>query len=287
MIKLAVAVILYHPPDNVLKNVSSYYDSVDRMYIFDNTENDNASILFTGLNKVSYLHDGTNRGIAERLNAACQMAIAEGYEWLLTMDQDTNFPEEVFQGYLRCVEEFPTKENVALFGPEYERFITDNTIGCDYQESAYIITSGMLVNLKLSNKIGLFDEALFIDGVDHEYCLRANTMGLKTIQFTQVYLHHSVGEEVYRASFKSLYLSKKKKIVHTPLRCYYMYRNFLYLKKKYEQVFPAWVKHNHKIITTHLKWSFFYNGKALQTLLHILKAKADFKNNNMGKLNKA
>lgn len=284
MQKLAAAVILYHPPEDVLQNILSYYYEVERLYVFDNTPQTQVAHWFTNLEKAVFIHDGENRGIAERLNTACKQALAEGFDWLLTMDQDTSFPPGAMDAYRHCFNQFPEKETVAAFGTTFERFAKASEPECSYRTNLFIITSGALINLPVYTKLGGFDEALFIDGVDHDYSLKANSAGYQVIELSSVILQHPIGEGVYRASFKSLYLKKKKVIVHSPLRSYYLWRNLLYLKKKYAAEYPEWVAGNEKSVREYLRTNVFYNRQALLTLWYILKAKRDFKNGKMGKI---
>ncbi|MER3463640.1 MAG: hypothetical protein C4329_03655, partial [Chitinophagaceae bacterium] len=71
-----------------------------------------------GIN-LTYLHDGENRGIAARLNQACKLAIQEGFAWLLTMDQDSFFSDQMLDQYLHCCATYTQLNKVAQFGITY------------------------------------------------------------------------------------------------------------------------------------------------------------------------
>jgi len=46
--KIAAVVVLYNPDKNILKNIDSYINSVDKVYVIDNSE-DKDTILFDNL----------------------------------------------------------------------------------------------------------------------------------------------------------------------------------------------------------------------------------------------
>jgi rhamnosyltransferase len=281
--KIAAVAILYHPQENVLANILSYYDSVDKIFVYDNTETTSLNKdIFLDYPKIEYYHEFKNEGISKRLNDACEAAVREGFSWLLTMDQDSYFSEISISNYFKCVREYAGIERVAICGPQYT---TPNVISdeCNAKEVDLLITSGCLLNLSLFAVIGKFDEALFIDSVDHDYCIRAKINGFSIIKFSNIYMSHALGHEVFRASIKTLYIARKKKQVHSPTRCYYMYRNLLYLESKYSSLEINTLITIRNSIIYHLKVSMLYGSNPSLIGRYLIKAKSDFKNNRMGK----
>ena len=283
--KIAAVVILYHPNDSFLRNIKSYYDLVSKVYIFDNTEN--VSPLkdeLQQLEKIDYYHDYENGGLPKRLNEGSYKAINDGFDWLLTMDQDSNFLDGSFSKYLVCFNQFINKENVALFGTSNERDIINSTVQCLFEEDYKLMTSGNLINLSLFKKIGEYDEALFIDCVDHDYCIRSFIAGYKSIRFLNIYLAHELGDSVNRASIKTFFLLKKKKEIHSPIRYYYMIRNMLYLTEKFKNNNLAQVKQLKKDVHARVKKGFLYGRNSLLILKYVRLGYKHFKDNKMGKL---
>ncbi len=282
--KIAAVVILYHPSIDTLSNIQTYYDYVDKIFVFDNTEA--ISVILEhllNLPKVMLIHNGENQGIAKRLNAACEMAIKEEFNWLLTLDQDTRFIGNAIIDYFNCFKNYLRKEEVAMFGTCFSRWKQVSHNNCSIKQAEKLITSGSLLNLSLVKTIGQFDEQLFIDAVDYDYCFRAQMAGYHLIQFSNIYILHTVGSEVHRSSFKTLFLIKKKKEVHSPLRCYYMYRNMLYLTRKYKEQEKAYTKQIRAYVLSRIKVSLFYGRKSLDIIKHLMLAKSDFKMGKMGK----
>src|SRR4051812_22441623 len=119
--RIAGIVILYHPESEVIENINSYLQHVEKFYVADNTENELSAVAsqLKGINKIEIIHDGKNEGIAKRLNTAAKLSIEEGFDWLLTMDQDSRFMEGNMSFYVQCVQSYEQKESVAMFGIEY------------------------------------------------------------------------------------------------------------------------------------------------------------------------
>ncbi|MEP7144842.1 MAG: glycosyltransferase [Ferruginibacter sp.] len=281
---IAAVVILYHPGVETVANIDTYCNQVEKVYVFDNTEQvsiiKEMLLLKPGL---LYFHDGKNEGIAARLNTAAQMAVAQGYEWLLMMDQDSSFTPLMIDNYLSCFNQYKNSEPVVMFGVNFEQDFQPAIAGCNPVFTNELITSGTLLNLSKFKKIGLFDENLFIDGVDHEYAIRSLLAGYKMIQFPHIQLSHQLGTLVKRASIKTLFLVKKVKKLHAPLRCYYIYRNNLYLQKKYKNINLVDMQKLNKIAQSTITTNFFYGRNVLKLIHYLLLAKKDFRNNKMGK----
>lgn len=89
----------------------------------------------------------------------------------------------------------------------------------------FLITSGSLIALNTFESVGLFDESLFIDNVDIEWCLRAAKQGYFCAGVSSAILMHHLGESVVNLFGRSVH-------THKPLRLYYRFRNSLLLYKR-------------------------------------------------------
>lgn len=285
--KIAAVIILYHPPQDFITNLKSYYNYIDKVFIFDNTGTESGiGEHLQKLSKVEFIQNHNNEGIAYPLNAGAKKAILEDFEWMLMMDQDSYFSENSISSYFNCFNKYVGKENIAMFGTRYGRLNNPSSETFEPAEVNELIISGTLVNLNLFKQTGNFDEALFIDFVDHDYCIRAKRMGLSIIQFPNIYLSHQLGTEVYRSSIKTLFLIKKRKSIHSPLRCYYMYRNYLYLKKKYEGSDIPLLKNIRGTTKGNILNSIFYGRDTVRTIKYFIAARNDYEKNKMGRIEK-
>ncbi len=283
-IKLAAALIIYHPGHALLRNLASYYPFVDKVYVYDNSEGQAAFFDWSLYPKVEYYHDGENRGLPERLNAAAHKAMADGFNWLLTMDQDSSFSEKDIRHYLDCFYRFEDLNTVALFGPVHSEDLSALQKKVAWQAADSLITSGAVTNLACHVEIGGFDEQLFIDAVDFEYGIRARLAGYRLVQFTQVFMQHEVGRMVQRSSIKSLFLLKKSKSLHPPVRYYYMLRNYLYIQKKYGGRQLKQVRLIGGVVRSRIINYLLYGRNSRQLLHYIFLAFRHYKKNKMGKL---
>lgn len=280
MDELFGVVILYNPTDEVARNITSYSTILSKLFVFDNSESSTNWNRSNLSNNCVLISDGVNRGISERLNAAAKMAIAAGAKWLLTMDQDSSFEKGELEQYLSCFHSFEEKDTVAMFGIEHEtKMATD---ACQYEKTDNLITSGSLVNLDVFQKIGGFDENLFIDEVDSEYCYKAIVKGYRTIKFKNVLLTHSLGQVQQHRSLKTLKLTRRT--LHSPLRIYYMVRNYLYVRDKYQQQLPASFPHRKAAIKNRIKNNFLYGNERIRLMRYLLLAYRHYKSGRLGKL---
>ena len=279
--KIAACVILYNPEQSVEKNIYSYIHYAEKIYGIDNSEIKNYSCKFLSehASKIVFIHDGNNEGIARRLNQACTLAIEDDFEYLLTMDQDSYFEQPAIHKYLTCIGEYAEKESTSMFGINHEKDLHNED--CVFTKGSPLITSGSVINLAVYQNIGLFDENLFIDFVDTEYCFRSILKGYDIVWFPNIFMHHEIGKTTQHRSFKNLNLSKRS--IHSAVRLYYMTRNFFYLNKRYKSQFPEQLYINKKDVITRIKNKLLYNPKRIQTVRYLFKAFSDYRNHRMGK----
>ncbi len=275
---VAGIVILYHPDEDAIENIQSYLPYIDKLYVADNTENKLGSVTaqLRGKEKIEVIFDGNNEGIAKRLNAAAELAMGEGYKWLLTMDQDSRFEGTDMQNYLLCAGNFLYKDKTAMFGVEHEKKRTELK-SCLPLEKTKLITSGSIINLALFAEIGGFAEKLFIDEVDFDYCYRARLKNYLIVQFQNVFLLHSLGTLSHHRSLKNMKMSNRT--LHSPRRIYFMVRNFFYVNHHYKKYFPADIEISRKGLLNRIKNNLLYNRKRVGVLMNIFKGFIDYKLN--------
>ena len=279
---VAAVVILYHPDTSALENMATYYPFVATTYAIDNSETVSADFVakINLLNHCRYIADHENKGIASRLNQAADLAIEQGFDWLLTMDQDSAFEKDNFNQYLSCCASFE-KEKVAVFGIQHE----DESLQSDHclpKLVTQLLTSGSLINLKAYKSIGGFDENLFIDQVDFEYCYRALRNELLIVQFDNIFLRHNIGKAITGRSFKTF--QKTPRSLHAPIRLYYMTRNLFYVKARYGKFFRNEIAMSEKDLLVRIKNNLLYGKERLQVLKYLALGLMHYKQKRMGKL---
>lgn len=274
--KLAGIVILYNPPRDVFSNIKTYIDFIDHLYIFDNSPLYNNCISEKYHHKSSYIHSVENHGIAKCLNQGITLAKNAEFDYILTMDQDSSFNEDDLSVYLKYVKNEINHGFISMFGIRY--YDSPNVTENQTIYNNLLITSGSIVNLKIAISISGFDENLFIDGVDTEFCLKSFKNGYKTAFYPQICLKHMLGEEKY---ITTPFLKKATRKLHNPVRLYYIVRNHLYLRKKYRNL-----RFNLKSsdILNEVKNCLLYGGKTVKYIGAILMAIRDVNRCQMGKL---
>ena len=117
--KIHGAVVLYHPSQEVFSCVDSYISYVEKLWVMDNSERKNWDFVkaFCENPKCRYIDLQGNQGIARALNIAAKRAMEEGADWLLTMDQDSQFEEGSFSRLVSSLSEIPCLEKVGIVSP--------------------------------------------------------------------------------------------------------------------------------------------------------------------------
>lgn len=276
--KVFGVVILYNPAENTPNNILSYKDAVDHLIVIDNSERPHA-VRFEENEHLTFFSDGRNRGIAERLNQAAAFAKTQNAQWLLTMDQDSSFKEDMLDRYLGCVASFRGKDKVAMFGVAFDD--SEQEQDCRIEDVESLITSGSLVNLDLFERVGSFDEKLFIDDVDFDYCVRSINTGFRIVKFKNVCMQHQLGTVYHRRSLKNFKMTSRT--FHSPLRLYYMLRNYLYLRDKYVGSMPEVFRIKRTDLLNRVKNQFLYGNARVEMFRYLLAAYRHYKAGKMGK----
>ena len=136
------------------------------------------------------------------------------------------------------------------------------------------ITSGSLLNIEICKKLGGFDEKLFIDEVDFDYCYRCILAGYKIYQFDHVYLTHRIGKSIKTGYFSVI--KRSNRVVHNPTRVYYMVRNHLYMSSKYAKSFPEEFSQRRIDLFITLKNNLLFSGHFFKVLKSAIKGYIHF-----------
>lgn len=230
--KIAAVVVLYHPTSDVLANIRSWFGQVESIYAVDNSEGDTPAAVsaIAELDKVTLVSNRGNEGIARALNIGAQRALAEGFDFLLTMDQDSSAAPDMVARMLACL----AGRGVAQVGIVSPFHVTKSghLPGRDVcQDVMTPMTSGCLLNLAVYRAVGPFRDDFFIDFVDNEYCLRLRKHGFGVYRANRARLEHSVGDTHKYGPFIATN--------HSPLRRYYKTRNRFLVFREYRKDFPG------------------------------------------------
>lgn len=274
--KLAAVVVWYNPSVSEIHNINSYVDYVDKLYIVDNSNDCND---YPNNKKIDYIFNGDNLGIATALNIAANKAINDGFDWLLTMDQDTTFQNDDIEKIVKFIDK-NDMSSIGIVSPWHNTKLHIAKPKADIDYPLDVMTSGNFLNLKIYKIMGGFRDELFIDGVDIEYCLRLKKKNYKILRLNNYEIIHNLGDIKYKYFFNKELLC----LNHNYVRDYYKVRNYLYIKDEYINIAPEFCKKLVKIKA--LVWCIiFYEKDKLRKLRSIYYAKKDYKKGILGKYN--
>lgn len=278
----AAVVILYNPHNTIPEILKSYINNVDMIYLIDNSENCNENLLSTDLSKTKckYISNEGNLGIAKALNIGCQMAIEDGFKWVVTMDQDSSFlsfdKEKIISIITKNID-----SKIALYYPiyvigerTYDKFLVENN------EPIVVMTSGNIINMDVYSSVHGFDERLFIDYVDTDYCLKLKVAGYKISHLSDLKLQHALGNSMY---VKFLFV-KALVTNHSHIRRYYITRNRFFLMEKYKRKSKIFFKSESKTFINELLKILIFESNKLLKIKSMIKGYVDYKNKIYGKL---
>lgn len=236
VVRVAGVVVLYNPISDYINNVRSYVDQVDHLYVVDNTcDSDNSWMLAELLDgKCDYIPLMRNVGVAFAYNLACKRAIKDGCGYILIMDQDSSFENCDASVLIRSVIN-GVDANVGIMTACHPfEFNPLPTCNGELDEVLFTMGSGCVLSLKAFEDVGLFDENLFLDCVDQDYCVRLGLRGYKIFVNKKILLCHRLGNiEQKRILGMKIFVSN-----HPPFRRYYITRNRLYMIERYIALCP-------------------------------------------------
>lgn len=227
---ITAGIVTFNPDlDRFKENVNAILPQVDRVIIFDNGSENRESIEQEYQDRATIIKSEKNVGIAAALNGLMKKSEELGASWMLSLDQDSVCP----QNFCEQMRTYLYKEdNFGIVAP----VIVDRNVGIvghnpekEYKSVRTCITSGAFTRVDVWTKVGGYDESMFIDSVDFEFCYRVRKAGYKVIQVRNVQLLHEIGNSEKR---KFLFWTVDVKN-HSAFRKYYIARNNVYYPLKH------------------------------------------------------
>ena len=152
-------------------------------------------------NKVLFVKNKTNVGLSKGINLGLVEARKLCADYIFILDQDAillrGYFEEMYQNF-RFVEIRDTK--LCLLGPIVSN--SPNNMGksmgfrSSFSRVKTIINSGMMFSSQTIERIGIFNEELFIGSIDHEFCRRITEIGGHIYRLNKVMINQSFGKNV-------------------------------------------------------------------------------------------
>lgn len=250
MDKILAAIITYNPEIERLKrNIYSIKEQCDYIIIIDNYSRNVKEIeeLRIISNKIKIICNSENKGIASALNQALDYANNNNYKWMITLDQDSicqiNMINKIKKEYMTLI-----NNNIAIMAPEivYEKYKEmkndKENKELKIEDCLTVITSGTILNVEKAISVNGFEDDLFIDYVDHDFCFKLKQKGYDIFKVKNAELYHELGDmRIYK--FMGI---KATSTNHNAIRRYYYFRNMIYMNRKYGNIFHTWLVQDRK-----------------------------------------
>lgn len=183
MKEILVVIVLYK---SIIRETITYQTLISRycdiaLYVYDNSPHSQS----LSISNAIYVHDSQNRGVSVAYNSACLYAKENGYDWILLLDQDTNFANISIEDYIYAISTHP---EIKIFAPKVKTgdkymspikvwnhlAVLQKSVPSGFvQLSRYsIINSGMCINVDAMMDCGGYNDAVFLDYSDHEFIRR-------------------------------------------------------------------------------------------------------------------
>lgn len=238
---VCAVVVAYHPDRDFEARLRVILPQVQSLLVVDNTpagqREDRIDVPVSTGRQSCLIENSDNVGVAAALNQGLEYARQQGFEWLLTLDQDSVCYADSVETLLAV--RYARVPSPAVIGGNY----LDPRNGATKVQAAAggwldqktVITSGCLVDVRFAQAIGGFRADYFIDQLDHEFCLRVRAHGGQVVISRKPVMEHSVGET------GGAWLPLLGRLPnHPPLRKYYVARNSLVTIARYWRTEPDW-----------------------------------------------
>ncbi len=226
--RFLAGIVTFNPCIERLKeNLGAIFSQVDHVVIVDNHSKNISSIreLTKQFDNVSIIELSDNYGIARALNEIGDYGVNKGYDFFLTLDQDSVMLEGTIAKYKKYLH-LPKLgiincQNIDRNGYHHHKY--EEIVEKD------VITSGSLMPTEVFKKGIRFDENLFIDCVDFDMDINLRHRGYKVYELPFEGLVHEVGD----IEHPRFLWTRITVFNHSAFRRYYIQRNTIILWKKW------------------------------------------------------
>lgn len=254
-----VIVVTYYPERDLLeRNISAFIEYVDKVLIWENTpEEHKLQYRFIEHKKVEYCGDGIN-SISHALNHAWEYAKSHGYNYLLTMDQDSLWLDfKLFcKRTINC--------STAPYGI-WVPLVNDDDNRGQYRLIDSSITSGTLIPIDILDKIGGWNEFFMVDSVDTEFFAHARYLNVGIYSVGDCHLKQHYGTpQVVKFLGHTFELRND-----SPERLFQIYRNYLIVTRMYPSIRSLWTGFR-MVWMKKIKWILVFESDRIRKFASIL-----------------
>lgn len=158
-----------------------------------------------------YIHDSSNPGVSTAYNKGVELSVKLGKEYLLILDQDTEFSLDTFQKYMKAKEKYGDKYLYAsivtgkgkIYSPCIEK--KNKNLCQDMNKFKYeeiydlkgksLINSGLMIPTSLAQKVGFYNEKIKLDFSDFYFIEKYKQLKGQVVLINTCLTHSISGDE--------------------------------------------------------------------------------------------
>ena len=193
--RFAIGFVIYNPSEKELNSIHKWHKSplFQNILIYDNSSNKHS---FDYDNELKYFFNGKNDGLSVAYNVFIAYCIQENIDYLCLMDQDSDYTLDEAKKMTDFIEKNYIKINgLPLIAPR-SYCVTSVRVQRknELSDAYYVINSGTFLNISLLKEKNLrYDENIFLDGVDYDFCMTLHKNGFPVKVYENSILMQNLG----------------------------------------------------------------------------------------------
>ena len=258
--KVAAVVVVFGPDDRFRKLLLSLVEQADKVWVIDNQPNYAFDKYLKGQkpchrNNITLIENKKNVGLAAAQNQGIKLALEDGVDWVLLLDQDSILDKDFVKNMLKAGHKYKNKKNIGFLTPRHEfddgspsvptyskvLFFMPQRYHMDLDEIddtiLFGMASGSFIPRHTLEEVGLMREEFWIDYIDYEFSFRVRERGYRIIGVGGARLNHRLGVKNQLKILGKVFSFQ----VHPAFRRYTIYRNRIAVIKEYSTLFPEFV----------------------------------------------
>ena len=246
---ICAIVVTYHPTFEDIAHLAAIRPQVDMAVLVDNGSGEQECRLLHGAAQQHGCHvieNGENLGIAAALNRGVRWAVSQGCRWVVLFDQDSE-PKMGCVALLRSgFLQLSGTRKIGMVAPTCWDVYRNYRLPPRYDNHGNLkvaLTSGSMIDVAVFAEEGIFDEVLFIDCVDFDFCLRIRDHGWILAECPEAVLLHRPAYPTEISILGWRFATSG----YSAMRRYYRTRNIMWLLRRH------WKRHF--VLCRQLMWS--------------------------------
>ncbi len=257
---ITAVIVTCNPPDGLETRINAILEQVNTAIIVDNASEEVTQYLLKSVQKkhperLQCIWNASNIGLAAALNQGIRRAKENNAGWILLLDHDSTPAPGMITAMANAYTAYSDPRQVAILAPQihdeavatatrylvlegalgFRRIVPSKAV---HDDIAVVITSGSLVSADIFDDVGLMPEHFFIDYIDYDFCLRLQSRKYRILLVRDAVLQHRLGQKTAHLG-RTVIASN-----HRAERKYSIFRNRIWLWKRYGLAYPGFVIHD-------------------------------------------